>query len=102
MAAKKSGESKQGLVVVLVFFILATIGLGVATYYGFAEQEGLNAKVKEEAKKTKTIGEDAQLVSRPGPPVPCLHGLHPGYRSAGAGHHQGENGPRLTWHGPEG
>ena len=45
------GESKQGLVVTLVFFILATIGLGVSTYYGMSEQEKLKQdKLKEVAK----------------------------------------------------
>src|SRR5262249_44905259 len=48
---KPQPESKQGLVVTLVFFILATIGLGVATYYAFAEQATLDAKAKEEKKK---------------------------------------------------
>jgi hypothetical protein len=44
---KANGESKVGLVVTLVFFILATLGLGVATYYGFAEQTTLtDAKTK--------------------------------------------------------
>src|SRR4051812_25328778 len=36
-----AGESKTGLVVTLVFFILATLGLGVTTYFGFAEQDTL-------------------------------------------------------------
>jgi hypothetical protein len=44
------GEPKTGLVITLVFFILATIGLGVATYYGFAEQQKLT-KEREDAKK---------------------------------------------------
>jgi len=35
------GESKQGLVITLVFFILATIGFAVGTYYGFAGQDAL-------------------------------------------------------------
>jgi hypothetical protein len=47
------GESKQGLVVTLVFFILATIGLGVATYYGMAEQDKLKQEAKKEADKVK-------------------------------------------------
>jgi hypothetical protein len=49
MASKKQqrGESKQGLVITLVFFILTTIGLGVATYYGFADQERLTAAAKK-------------------------------------------------------
>ncbi|GEM_PF-337617 len=53
------GESKQGLVVTLVFFILATIGLGVATYFGFAEQEDLT-KAKEKAELTQK--EEAKLI----------------------------------------
>lgn len=43
----KQGESKQGLVITLVFFILATIGLGVATYFGFSEQEKKTQDVKK-------------------------------------------------------
>jgi hypothetical protein len=42
-----ASESKQGLVITLVFFILATIGLGVATYFGFAEQEAKEQAVKK-------------------------------------------------------
>jgi hypothetical protein len=45
MAPKSQGESKQGLIITLVFFILATIGLGVATYFGFAEQEKMTKDV---------------------------------------------------------
>lgn len=47
MAAKGGKESNQGLVIVLVFFILATIGLGVGTYYGFADQDKLKADKKK-------------------------------------------------------
>jgi hypothetical protein len=47
---RSSGESKQGLVITLVFFILATIGLGVATYFGYSEQEAKD-KAKAEAEK---------------------------------------------------
>ena len=51
--AAKAKESNQALVIVLVFFILTTIGLGVATYYGFAEQEKLRGdkKTAEDNKK---------------------------------------------------
>jgi hypothetical protein len=47
------GESKQGLIITLVFFILATLGLGVATYFGFADQETKEkaAKKAEDEKK---------------------------------------------------
>jgi len=46
------GESKQGLVVTLVFFVIFTIGLGVATYFGFAGQDEL---VKKEAEAKKEL-----------------------------------------------
>jgi hypothetical protein len=51
MPPKSEGESKQGLIITLVFFILATIGLGVASYYGFSEQGALVAAKKEAEKK---------------------------------------------------
>jgi hypothetical protein len=53
MAVKRSGESKQGLVVTLVFFILATLGLGIATYYGFADQDRLTKEKKDAEAKEK-------------------------------------------------
>lgn len=47
MAEKR--ESNTGLIITLVFFVLATLGLGVATYYGFAEQTALrDAKKKSD------------------------------------------------------
>lgn len=58
MPPKVQGESKRGLVVTLVFFVLATIGLGVATYYGFAEQDKKDAAVaKMDADVKKTTAE---------------------------------------------
>ena len=53
------GESKQGLVVTLVFFILATIGLGVSTYFGFSEQETLRA---DKDKSDATQKNEAKLI----------------------------------------
>jgi hypothetical protein len=56
MAVKKSGESKQGLIIALVFFVLISIGLGVATFYGFDGQERLRdaaSKEKKEADQAK-------------------------------------------------
>jgi hypothetical protein len=49
------GESKQGLVITLVFFVIATIGLGVATYFGFAGQDALASKEKETAGNYKKM-----------------------------------------------
>jgi hypothetical protein len=54
MAVQRRGESKQGLVVTLVFFILATLGLGIATYYGFADQDRLTKEKKDAEAKEKT------------------------------------------------
>lgn len=51
--AAKSGESKQGLIITLVFFIILSIGLGVGTYIGFNEQGALEDKAKEAATKQK-------------------------------------------------
>ena len=60
MPPKRSsgGESKQGLVITLVFFILATIGLGVATYFGYSEQEAKDKAKAEAEKKLKTMEGD--------------------------------------------
>jgi hypothetical protein len=51
---KSQGESKQGLIITLVFFILATIGLGVATYFGFSEQDKYE-KMAKKANDEKSV-----------------------------------------------
>src|SRR5437879_4360879 len=56
MPGNKGGESKQGLIITLVFFVLLSIGLGVTTYYGYAEQENLK-KAKDEATKEANLKE---------------------------------------------
>jgi hypothetical protein len=53
-------ESKQGLVVTLVFFILATIGAGLAAYYGFADKDKLKADVKKATDEKKGVEEEAR------------------------------------------
>jgi len=53
--SKSQGESKQGLIITLVFFILATIGLGVATYFGFSEQDKLEKAAKDAKKSEDTF-----------------------------------------------
>ncbi len=55
MAKSPTKESNTGLVVTLVFFILSTIGLGVSTYMGFAEQK----KYIEAAKDAETKKKDS-------------------------------------------
>ncbi|HEX9285421.1 MAG TPA: hypothetical protein VF879_07100, partial [Nitrospirales bacterium] len=53
-------ESKQGLVVTLVFFILATIGAGLAAYYGFADKDKLKADLKKATEEKKAAEEQAR------------------------------------------
>ena len=45
--AAKGGDSKNGLIISLVISILLVIGLGVSTYFGYAEQEDLRKKEKD-------------------------------------------------------
>ncbi len=54
----KSGGSSPGLVVTLVFFILATISLGVSTYSGFSEQETKDKTVNDLKGKMKSLEKD--------------------------------------------
>lgn len=56
--SSSQGESKQGLIITLVFFILATLGLGVSTYFGFAEQDKLTKNAKDAEAKEKTARDD--------------------------------------------
>src|SRR5262245_36696468 len=51
------GESKQGLIITLIFFILATIILGVTTYLGF-DGQGVLKKEADAAKADKQKWED--------------------------------------------
>jgi hypothetical protein len=55
MPPKSKGESKQGLIITLVFFILATIGLGVATYFGFAVDETKEKDYAQAKKDAATL-----------------------------------------------
>jgi len=56
-ALSRDGESKQGLVVTLVIFILLTIGAAVAAYLGFADKDKLKADTKK-AQDEKKAAED--------------------------------------------
>ncbi|VTS03742.1 hypothetical protein [Tuwongella immobilis] len=47
MAKKQSGETKIGMLLTLIFFILATIISGTLAYFGYSEQETLIAKEKK-------------------------------------------------------
>jgi hypothetical protein len=56
MPANKGAESKQGLIITLVGFVLLSIILGVTTYYGYAEQDALRkaaTDAKNEAASAK-------------------------------------------------
>lgn len=57
MAAKGGGESRAGLVVFLVLFVLISIGLGVTTYLGYKDIADAERKA-EDAKKEKTAWEN--------------------------------------------
>src|SRR6516225_6250014 len=52
---RSQGESRQGLIITLVFFILATICLGVSTYFGFSEQSTYEKKAAEAKKGEDTF-----------------------------------------------
>src|SRR5437588_1706725 len=52
MASKGDESKQQALIIALVCFVVLSIGLGVATYYGFAGQEEYK-KQAQDAKKDK-------------------------------------------------
>jgi predicted nucleic acid-binding Zn-ribbon protein len=54
MAAKRGSESKQGLIIALVCFVVLTIALGVTTYFGFAGQADLEKKAAEASTAEKS------------------------------------------------
>ena len=60
MAKKSSsnGDSKQGLIITLVCFIVLSLGLGVAAYYGYADNANDKKKAQEAETKTKSMEKD--------------------------------------------
>lgn len=56
MARKKSSGSNIGLILTLIFFVLATFITGTVAYFGYDEVEGLKAKAAE-AKKAQLNSE---------------------------------------------
>jgi hypothetical protein len=58
MAASRNEDSKQGLIIALVCFVILTIGLGVTTWLGYSDQENLKKKAKEAEGEAKTAKED--------------------------------------------
>jgi hypothetical protein len=64
MAAKD--DSKKSLIIILVIFVVLSLGLGVTTYYGFAGQNALAAQAAEAGKKeaAKTKARDWEQFQR--------------------------------------
>lgn len=55
---KQNAESKQGLIVALVFFVLSTLALGVTTYMGYNADDGKEKKLKDKENELKTMTAD--------------------------------------------
>jgi hypothetical protein len=51
MAPRRPQESKQPLIISLVFAVLMVLGLGVTAYYGFSGQDALRKDLGEQKKK---------------------------------------------------
>lgn len=67
MAKQKSGETNLPLIVALVFFVLATIGLGVFCYMLYSEQAGKDEAVKKatsDLTTARTAAKDAEMKAR--------------------------------------
>ena len=61
MAANKGGgggDSKQGLIITLVLFVLLSIILSVVAYYGYADQQRLTDAAKDAKQKEDTAKKD--------------------------------------------
>ncbi len=55
---KSGGDSKQGLIIALVFFVLISIVLGITTYTGYTADEGKDAKIKKAEDELKLMTKD--------------------------------------------
>lgn len=55
MARHNDAESKQGLTVALVLFVLLSVVLGLMAYFGYADQEALKKTAKNESDKAKVL-----------------------------------------------
>src|SRR5262245_10686166 len=61
MAKKKDGEgSNLGLIITLVFFVLATVILGVTTYMGYSDMATKDKAVADKEKERKQADDDAK------------------------------------------
>ncbi|MBL8799074.1 MAG: hypothetical protein JNM56_34630 [Planctomycetia bacterium] len=55
MARRNDNESKQGLTVALVLFVLLSVVLGLMAYFGYAEQKTLEIKARNESERAKQL-----------------------------------------------
>src|SRR5579883_1827060 len=58
MAPRRARESKQGLIIALVFSVLIILGLGVTAYYGFNGQDALRKEAKDAKDKAAAMEKD--------------------------------------------
>jgi hypothetical protein len=81
--SQSQAESKRGLIITLVFFILATLGLGVSTYMGFADQDKLEKAAKEAQSKEKTFKDDREYYKKQAALFRGYMGMTEGMEDAG-------------------
>src|SRR5438045_8495498 len=55
MARRQEGDSKQGLIIALVFFVILSIALGVTAYFGFDGQTQLADQKKSAEQKASSM-----------------------------------------------
>src|SRR6267142_332718 len=58
MPPKQAGDSKQGLIIALVCFVVLSIILGVTTYMGYADLNAKETAAKEAANKTTAANKE--------------------------------------------
>src|SRR5712692_3603090 len=58
MPANKGGDTKQGLIIALVCFVVLTLLLGVTTYLGYDGQKALEKAEKEAKGKADGVGKE--------------------------------------------
>lgn len=58
MAPRRARDSKQGLIIALVFAVIIVLGLGVTAYYGFNGQDALRKESKDTKDKLASMEKD--------------------------------------------
>ena len=88
MAAKRGGESKQGLIITLVCFVVLSLALGLTTYLGFswkgdAEDKAADAAKKELKKRVRQVrGIERAVEGRADPEADVIRGYCSAVRGA--------------------